>query len=779
MSSSIVEFHAPFVDVGSFETPREATIRRLGLSSPFIEAFAYDDSSSGAATRDAVRRVLHAELYDEELDEAIYELVGETASSAINGADPQFAASTARLKLTPLADEIEDYVQRVAAHFGDRDASVIAEGEIDEAFSRVGAQLQPTPGFEHLFGGIVNAVKKAAKGAANLAKKGLQAAARFGLGPILQKLSLLVRPLLERVLKAAIHRLPVAVQPAARRLATKLPALFGHELESESDDESPAIDISAIQSEFNERAVATILGESMLGETEPLDEAETSSWRETHGEEASIGDLDTARERFVAELETLSDGEDPGPAIEQFIPALLPVLKLGLKLAGRQRVVNTLSGLVAKLIGRFTGPQASKPLSTALVDAGLKLIGLEVTEADQRKVATSALAATVEETVRRVAALPDAVLDNEALLEGSIVRSFEEAAAANLPPVLPAAIYRRRPELIETDSRHGSWVSCPVRGPKRYKKFTRVVRTRITPHAAMTVTTFGEAPLAQYLQEQLEIAPGEELEAHVHLYESLPGTVLGEVAHIEGANEASAADFHPLTQEAAALLLHEPGLGRAMSAASRSAPNRLGVGHRFYRIVVPGRRVATIRGMKGQRRRRTRLYTVLDFSGDRIRLYLFLGERRAQEMAATLRKQGHIGSIATALRGFIDRGLNAASTGSATGRVRVIHEGVSLQQARGAALGKVPSTALKAFMAQLGVSTLTALTNFFASNTARFVAATEDSKDGVTLVITIANPPNMGAIRSAIAGTAPSAPATTSAEPSSMNVEVVPGFTNG
>ena len=71
-----------------------------------------------------------------------------------------------------------------------------------------------------------------------------------------------------------------------------------------------------------------------------------------------------------------------------------------------------------------------------------------------------------------------------------------------------------------------------MRGPKRYKKFTRVIRTRITPHSAMTITTFGEAPLAQYLQEQLGLEPGEELEAHVHLYESLPGTLLGEVARL-------------------------------------------------------------------------------------------------------------------------------------------------------------------------------------------------------------------------------------------------------
>jgi hypothetical protein len=216
-----------------------------------------------------------------------------------------------------------------------------------------------------------------------------------------------------------------------------------------------------------------------------------------------------------------------------------------------------------------------------------------------------------------------------------------------------------------------------------------------------------------------------------------------------------------------------------MSAASLSAPNRLGVGHRFYRIVVPGRRIASIPGMRGQRRRRTRLHTVLDFSGDRIRLYLFLSERRAQELAATLRKQGHVGSVAAALKGFIDRGLQAAASGGSTGRVRVIHEAVPLQEARGSALGRIPSAALKSFITRIGEWTVTGLTSFFTANAVRFIAATEDSKDGVTLVITIANPPNMAAMRGAIAGTASSVAATSSVTPSSVNVDVVPGFTHG
>jgi hypothetical protein len=766
---------SPFLDVRSFETPSERVTHRLGLSSPFVEAFAFEHAESDGDPSRAARRILLAELYDEELDDAVYELVGEIAASAGNG-DGRLGVASARLRLTPLADEIEAFIQSAADEFGSRDVTTITESEIDDVFGRAGSERKVSPGFEHLFGSITKAISKVAKGAVSLAKKGIDAATKLGLGPLLDKLKGLIRPLLERVLKAAINRLPVSVQPAATKLASKLPVLFGTELGSNGSEEA-AVDVSAIQGEFNEE-VADLL----LGETEPGSRYEASWGESAVGSELGIGDLDAARDRFITELEQLGDGEDPGPAVERFVPALLPVLKLGLRLAGRKRVVGLLSGLVSKLISRFVGPASSGALSTALVDAGFKLLGLEVSDTDQRRAANAAVAATVEETVRRVAALPDAVLDNETLLEGSVLRAFEQAAASNLPPLLPDRVYRRRPELVETDSRRGTWIPCPIRGPKRYKKFSRIIKTRITPHAAMTVTTFGEAPLAQFLQEQLGMEPGEDVEAELHIYESLPGTVLGEVARLEanGNGAAAIAEFHPLTPAAAALLVQEPGLGRLTSTAAADAAKNLAVGQRFYRVAVPGRRVAAIpgTGAKGRPRRRTSLRTVLDFPGDRIRLQLFLSEQRAQELAAALRKQGHAGAVVTTLASFIERGLAAATGGNIAGHIRIVHEALSLEEARGAALGRLPKSAIQAFAARIGEWTLTALTDFFSKQSARFIAATEDAKDGVTMIITIMNAPGMAAMRKALGGAPANGDAGLAGAPASVQVDVVPGFSD-
>ena len=69
-------------------------------------------------------------------------------------------------------------------------------------------------GWENFLGGLLNKAKALAKGAVNLARKGI-AAVRKGipLGRLLDKLKQLIKPLLRRVLKFAIGRLPTPVQP--------------------------------------------------------------------------------------------------------------------------------------------------------------------------------------------------------------------------------------------------------------------------------------------------------------------------------------------------------------------------------------------------------------------------------------------------------------------------------------------------------------------------------------------------------------------------------------
>jgi hypothetical protein len=767
---------SPFVDAESFEpSDGEAPRPSTTVYSPFVEAFALEENGTHGDSRDAARRVFLAELYDEELDQALYELAGEAA--ALVGASTGNRMGTAALELhfAPYVQEVEASIQRLADRFGSRELASIQESEIDAALSELRPARELSPAFENLFGGLGKIVKKAVSGAASLAKKGIEVAVSLGLGPFLKQVKKFILPMVKHVVRLAIERLPVAVQPAARLLAQKLS--LGET--SAHETEEPAFEVGEIQDEFNSRIADLLLRDP---EVEPDHEA--APWiRDEIG--PGIGDLDRAREQFVRELEQLEQGDDPGPAVENFLPALLPVLKLGIRIAGRKRVVSLLSGMVAKLISRFVGPGPSKGLSTALVDAGLKLMSLEVSEADQRRAAHAAVAATVEETIRRVAASPDAVLDDELLLEGSVVREFESAAAANFPPLLPGSVYRRRPELIETDRQRGVWVPFPLRGPKRYKKYSRIVKSRITPHVAMAIPIFGNVPLVTFLQEQLGLEPGEELEADVHLYEAMPGMLLPEVARLEGDGDGavqSESEFHPLNQEAAGLLLGEPGLGRQPPDGGQAAARGVAVGQRFYRLAVPGRRVAVVPA-PGQRRRarhRTGLQVTFDFPGDRIRLHLFLSERRTQELAASLRKQGHAGAVAARVGDLIVRGLAGAVDGNVSGRARIIHEALEPREARGRGLRRVAPALLRGFTGKVAEWGLAGLSTFFGSQAQRFITAAEDALDGVTVILTIPNPPGMAAIRRALAGTPGAAAdhAAAAAAPA-VQVDIVPGFRHG
>jgi hypothetical protein len=752
---------SPFVDSARFEAESNAYIPQLGRSTPFVETW-FEDAHDSADSNGARHRLLVAELHDEEMDDAIYELMGEV------GATPHMGTGSLQLQFSPFLNEVDAAIDRVSEAYGSRPLSSLSDAEIDDAVSRMRPDRQLAPAFENLFGKITGAIGKTLK-------KGVAVVGSLALKQFMGPIKKLLGKFVKGVIDAAAHRLPKSLQPLAQSLKNKLGPAVTSEIDGE-ESEAPSVDVSGLQREFNEQVADLLLGES------PAElEDESSVWSAVASPAPGIAELDAARDRFIAELSQLEDGEDPSPAVERFLPALLPILKMGIRIIGKKKVEKTIAKLVSGLISRFIGPAQAGALSTALVDAGMKLMGLEVSDADLRSTAHASIAATVEETIRRVAALPESVLENESLLEGSVVRAFERSAAANLPRLFPDAVYRRRPDLAETDTLRGAWIPFPVRGPKRCKKFSRVVRTRITPRMAMAIPIFGGVPLSYYLQEQLGLEPGEELEADVHLYESLPGTVLGEVARFEANGNGSvsgAVEFHPLTAEAAGLLLKEPGLGQSRGVAT--SPQRLAVGQRFYRIAVPDRRVNVMPapGTRRQPRRRTTVSTVLDFRGDRIVVNLFLAERRAQELAASLRKQGHGGAVAASLASFIDRGVAGAANGNVTGRVRIVHEALQLDEARGAALRRVPADDLRRFASRIGEWTLGAVSDFLTKQSARFISATEDAQDGVTVVVTLSNPPGMAAMRQAVAGKPPAADAGAQGKPSAVTVEVVPGFKN-
>lgn len=746
---------SPFLDMKSFteeEIPgrAEESAPRAHPGSPFLAVYELDEEGRVDPQTEEYVSFLN-ELYDEQFNEALSSLVDEAASIyearlGTERSDPRTAGYQAERLLNqhfaPLVAQAETMIRAVAAELGPRDPDTLGEAEVEAIVDRHRPSTQINPQFEEWLGGLV---KKVVNKGLSLAKTAASAVAKVGLLPTLNRLLTLVKPIVKRVIEMGIERLPVNLQPIARTLRDKLP--FLKELE-EGEEPAPTgtHEVAEIQHEFNQGVANLLFAHT---ETEQELEVARAANPPAASEAYPVAELELARERFVAGLGRLKEGEDPTPYVENFVPALLPVLKIGLKLAGRQRVVNFLANFLGKLIQKFVGPQYAPPLSKAIVDAGLRLLHLEATQEGEARAAESAVASTVEETVRRVAALPEYVLDNQELLEGAALEAFEQAAANNLPPVLSADTYRKRPDLRE--HRGGFW----YRGGRRYKKrLGPKIVARISPHRLASLETFDGTTVGEALEEQYAIEPGEELEAEVHLYEALPGMrlsdiVRGEEVIAKGEGEDGRNQLHPLTSDAAALLLDEPEVGR--DAGDPTAPQ---VGQRFYYLEIPGKRplMVPVPGGRPQARQRSRSRITLHFPKNEIIARLYLSEIRAQHVAVKLRQHAHLGTVAERLRRFIHRGVNLAFAAS-LGQLKIVH-GAVIPGRPMDALGRLPSLVPKVLRARVTEWLVKGLTDHLQKHAQEFIQAAESTADGVTVIITLENPPGFRQLGEALKGKA-------------------------
>jgi hypothetical protein len=733
------------------------------------------------------------ELFDEEFDEALFELVHEAADLYEDRFESEYgdpltqkiqAMRVLEQHFAPLIQEAETLLEAMADEMGNLQPSLLNESDIDAFVNQYKPQSALTPAFEHFLG-------RFAKKAAAFAKKGLKTLGALGLKPILKKIGQLIRPMLKRVLAAGINKLPVALRPHAEQLAQRLfkqgatkaapTAPSGIEAApAGTEDATP--DISDIQSEFDAQIAHLLFAKESTEQDLALAEYIRSAQQPLVHD--PLSDLDRARSQFIQRLGELQEGEDPAPLVEDFIPALLPVLKVGIKLIGRAKIVKHLAKLLAKLIQKFVGPQYAPALSQAIVDAGLRLINLEATPEDERLAARSAVAATVEETVRQVAALPEYILENQELLEGFVLEAFEQAAASNLPPVLPERVYELRPELRETSGMKATWVLQPLRSRKKhYKKCTRVYETMITPHIAQTVRIFCDIPLAEFLHDRLGIVPGRPIKARVHLYEAIPGTRLSQICKAEqsvpGLGTPSAwNDLHPLTPEAAGMITGQPGLGRETPPQYLNHQPTTAVGQRLYYLEIAEARpqaVPTPGGAPKPRRMR-QVHVRLDFPRDQIHINVFLSESVAQAIAADLRGRA-IAKAISRVRSVLDSRLRTIVSGKHRSHLKIIHGTVSPHESRGRKLRFLPSIMRETLRTRLVEWIGQSLSAYLQQKPQDFIAATENPADGVTLKIMLANPPGFSTLRKALRGEAvnPQEMQTATGTPN-VTLQVTPGF---
>ena len=774
---TITTTRAPFLDFNSFsvEEAREPPplVRSAAPArSPFLSVYELNDGE--VRQNDPVREAyasLMNELHDEEFDEALFEL--QCHGRAMH--DEQLAMGKPRAEadrlvaqhFSQLIHASEAMVDAMAREFAPREQAGIVDHEIDAFVQGYTPSDNLDPEFENFLGKLVGKLGRAAKAAAGKAWQGIK---KVALGPFFNQIKRAIRPILKRVLEWAIGKLPVPLQPVAQRLAQKLgfsqakpaPASTdsadsaGAEPSASPDSAGSPVqaaagdDAASPQQELNEHIAA-----ALLAQDEVELELEAAQFSSPSGMVARpvFADLEDARERFIHELESLGTDESAAPHIQNFLPALLPALRVGIRLVGRPRVVNFLAELLAKLIKKLVGPEQAPALSRAIVDAGLKLLTLEMSEAETARLAPAAVAATIEETISRVASLPDEVLDNQELLEGYALEAFEHAAAANLPAVFSEATYRRRPDLLEAGVNAG-WVLLPLRGPKRYKRCTRSFHVSVSPHLAEEVESFEGATLAEHLQDQLGLDEGEQVEAQLYLYEALPGTSLADIARGERetlgpglSDEANAAQLHPLTPQAAAVLLSKPGLGRALPAGAQG--QSMAAGQRLFGLAT-GRRVLMMPGHGRRPRRLLHVNVTLDGVQDQVRVCAFFSEVSAQRLAARLRQASNLGLITAGFHRAIGKRLGRIFSGQAPARLHVVHAAMRPGQSPALALQNLPPIATQTFVAKLQAWLVQAFAEFIKAQAPRVIAATEDAADGITLVFTLEHPPGLKALGQAM-----------------------------
>jgi hypothetical protein len=730
------EPETPFLESSGEYGAAIATVERpIGsVETPFLSEYQMGDEVVSAEA--GTFRELLGELLDSEFDEAMEDLISEASAEVERLGLDESPAGAARAErvlerwIDPVRAHAEAMFDGMAEALDNEDPRSLNEDRLDELlapFEPRGTEM--TPVFEDFVGKLWKKAKSVVKKGIALANK-LNPVAR-----ILEKLKGLVRPLLMRVLKIALNQLPPTLRPIAAHLAKR----FIGEQEELGEEFSPAsVDVRALQTGFNAEIATLLLSPGDLEQEELVSDAAATADRESS---VILNEYHDARERFVGGLQELDEQEDPTPLVEEFIPAILPALKLGIGIIGRPKVVGFLAGYIGRLIAPYVGKQMSPPLSRAIVDAGLRMISLE-NEEEEPRVAAEAFGGVVEDVVRRVSELSEEELDEENILEAAAYEATQEAIASNFPNTLLAPTS----EHLETTRLQGTWVPMPRRGRARYRKYTRVIPVTITPAAARRVRTFGGRTLAQFLRDHLGQAGV--VNAKLHLYQAVPGTRVSTITRSErtvsglgSGNRGARKQMLPLTREAAAVLTGEPGLGRELGEERLDEETVTAVGDRLYFLEVAGARPVA-RGSSG-----TNL--IIDTRKNEVRLAIFVSESEAQAIAARLRRREPIGAVLASLRRIYRTAIRSAIS-KPRRFVKIVGETPETEEFLGGLKLGAASVRIVAGLIEKWVAR--SLVGQLVKERDAFLTATAAKADGVTIIVKIQRPPGLSMIAKLLRG---------------------------
>jgi len=814
-ATSLAQYETPFADTS---VSREHAAENFSVENFFSDYFketespfsrTYEATASSAVTPANEEYVdLLSELHASDFEETLYEMANEVEDTWRNKVSNElamgnnympFATQQAKDYFMPVIRETQAMIDRVAQHFSGNNLADQSESEVESFFETLEFSHQNyTPAQDQFFGKILSKVKSVVKKGVALAKKGIAAVGKImPLNLVLNKIKGLVKPLLDKVLKFAIGKLPKNMQPYAQTLAEKFLNLKPQSSDSTNpqqttsnttDTSTPTADtqsgdeLGAVQAELDNHIAQLLFSqnendaETAVMNYESSDETlERVSNYETGF--ANVPSLEVARQQFIDELKVLQPGETPAPAIEKFLPAVIlalqPVIKIAINLIGRQKVINFLAGLLAKLVGKYVPENVAKPLAASIIDVGMSAIGFEVHETGKADLAYEAIANTIQETVQNMNNLNEAAIGNSETLSMHLLEAFEKAAANNFP-----SQYIKE-ELRPTKHR-AVWVAMPRHLPvKFYKKFTHVYDITIEPQTASTVTTFRSLPLANFLRDKYGLDPSKPIRARVHLYETTRGSRLSLISKLEklpGLNARqpkSWVQLLPLTKQAASLLLKEPSQGRDVDVKDLTTRFKTVPGQRFYFLEIEGARLRIPQVNRSKHNhsengspapvtesRSADIQGVINFIKSEISLNYYFSEEDAKELVEKLNKNDFLGA-AVSIRQSVKNVLNDILVKNVATKVKIVHEAIPqlylvhedipLLSDLGKVAGKeLISKLVEKLIDKIAGDAHEAVGKFFKERAAEFKQAQAEPQDGVTIKMKWNNVTGMSAMRTVI-----------------------------
>ena len=743
------EFETPFAEAYPAEiaVERASSAREVGEAglqglSPFA-----DEASDGFAVEaeaDGLVSEALAELQDEDFHEALASLADATEAAVGERFGGEIAPDGgqrerfAQAYLAGVQFEAEQYLTTLETELANLDLAGLTAEQLDEVLDRFDPPAgELAPEGEEFIGKLVKKAKNAARFVVSAAKQAGKLAAPL-LGPVLGRLRKLVAPLLRRVLALAIGRLPAPLQPAARQLADRVfraRSAPREALEHEELEMAPAVefDVEALADSFDLRlAEAMAFPDAAVGEAEGL-----ASDGEDSVESRELDRLAEARGALIDGFLEAGDRQDMAPTIEQFVPVLLGALKIGIRLVGRPKVVRVLSGYLAQSIRRWVGPEAARPLASAIVDTGLKLISLEA-EGEAagllREAAPGALASVVEDAVRRFAENEDYVFEDEDLTQVALGEALSEAVATHFPQD------QVRGELQMAPSLGGTFIARGPRTFRSYAKYSRVPQIEISARAADALPGFGGATLGAAHRASGGSFP---LRARMHIYQARPGSTVASLLRHDRRGTPAAARVYPLTPQAAGVLLREPGLGAAVPARFLSSRNRIAAGQRLYVLEPLGGAMPA--GAAAQRLAPGRVWLAVNQARARITLGFYLSEMEAQSVAEAIRQgRGHAMVLRALVVGFKRLARPPIEAVGPSGAVR--EDGEDLEDFAARAGRSLPHGFRRLLLRRIAAWALPAIAAWLRGNADAFVRAAADPQPGVTLRVRLSGVPGLAGL---------------------------------